>query len=74
MFQAPGFVRSQLEILETRIIPIGTVATGPRRCVAGWATAAATGKANTLVIDTTNIVAGDSATGDAIEAARGSPV
>jgi len=73
VFQAPGFVVLQLEVLGTRIIPIGKGEGWPP-AVRGWmGRSRSHWEGNTLVIETGKIVAGDSATGDALERA-GSPV
>lgn len=73
LFQAPGFVVMQLEVLGTRIIPIGKAAPWPS-AVRGWmGQSRGHWEGNTLVIDTNSIVAGDSATGEVLKRA-GSPV
>lgn len=73
IFQAPGFVVLQLEALGTRIIPIGTGAAWPP-AVRGWmGLSRGRWEGRTLVIETSQIVAGDSATGDALKRS-GSPV
>lgn len=65
IFQAPGYVVFQLEILGTRIIPIGHAAPWPSP-VRGWlGNSRGHWEGNSLVIETANIVAGDSAAGDA---------
>ncbi|MGZ3171643.1 MAG: hypothetical protein ACXWI4_01380 [Croceibacterium sp.] len=69
IFQAPGFVAFQLEILGTRVIPIGKGEPWPAP-VHGWlGHSRGHWEGNTLVIETANIVPGDSATGDALKRA-----
>ena len=64
IFQSPGFVAFQLEILGTRIIPLGKGPVWPQ-AVRGWlGYARGHWEGNTLVIETANIVAGDSAAQD----------
>lgn len=73
LFQSPGYVVMQLEVLGTRIIPIGKAAPWPST-VRGWmGQSLGHWEGNTLVIETSAIVAGDSATGEALKRA-GSPV
>ena len=65
VFQAPGYVVFQLEVLGTRIIPLGKGAAWPSQ-VRGWlGSSRAHWEGNTLVIETANIHPGDSAAGDA---------
>jgi len=73
IFQSPGFVVLQLEALATRIIPIGNSEAWPA-AVRGW-TGQGRGhwEGRTLVIETANIVAGDSVAGDALKRS-GSPI
>jgi hypothetical protein len=64
VFQSPGFVVLQLEILGTRIVPLGSGEAWPA-AVRGWfGQSRGHWQGDTLVIETTNIVAGDSATDD----------
>jgi hypothetical protein len=73
VFQSPGYVVIQLETFGTRIIPVGT----PDRwhpALRGWlGSSRGHWEGDTLVIETTNIVAGDSATRDMSKRA-GAPV
>jgi hypothetical protein len=71
VFQSPGFVALQLEVLGTRIVPIG----GDGRNVPRSWSGASLGhwEGNTLVIETSRIVAGDSVSGDHLKRA-GSPI
>jgi hypothetical protein len=64
VFQAPGFVVLQLEILGTRIIPIGHGAALPPQVRTWGGQSLGHWEGNTLVIETRNIVAGDSVSGD----------
>jgi hypothetical protein len=73
VFQSPGFVVLQLEVLGTRIIPVGhgerwpeAVRSWSGRSIGHW-------EGSTLVIETDAIVAGDSASTDVARRA-GSPV
>ena len=69
LFQAPGFVVFQIEMLGTRVIPIGKAAPWPG-AVRGWlGQSRGHWDGNTLVIEAANIVAGDSASGDAAKRA-----
>jgi hypothetical protein len=64
VFQSPGFVVLQLELLGTRVIPIGEGGRWPA-AVRGWmGQSRGRWDGQTLVIETTNMVAGDSATRD----------
>jgi hypothetical protein len=64
IFQSPGFVVLQLEILGTRIVPLGSGEPWPA-AVRGWfGQSRGHWQGDTLVIETANIVAGDSATDD----------
>jgi len=64
VFQSPGYVVLQLETFGTRIVPLGlTDRWGP--ALRGWfGSSRGRWEGDTLVIETTNIVAGDSATRD----------
>ena len=76
IFQAPGsVVVLQLEVLGTRIIPLRPRRQRglPLRCAAGWARAADAGRAAPWSSKLSQIVTGDSATGEALKRA-GSPV
>jgi len=69
VFQSPGFVVLQLEILGTRIIPVGQADHWPD-AVRGWlGQSRGRWEGNTLVIETTNMVAGDSASEDVMKRA-----
>ena len=73
VFQAPGYVVLQLEVLGTRIIPVGHGEPAPAD-VRSWAGhSLGHWEGGTLVIETSNIVAGDSASGDLAQRA-GSPI
>jgi hypothetical protein len=73
VFQSPGFVVLELEVLGTRIVPVGHGGRWPE-AVRSW-TGRSLGhwEGNTLVIETHNIVAGDSASGE-VSRRSGSPV
>ena len=65
VFQAPGYVVFQLEVLGTRIVPIGKSGAWPD-AVRGWlGQSRGHWEGNTLVIETANIHPGDSADGNA---------
>nr|WP_166180634.1 hypothetical protein [Altererythrobacter segetis] len=62
IFQSPGFVALQLEVFGARIVPIGR---GDRPMPRSWRGASSGHwEGNTLVIETNQIVAGDSVSGD----------
>jgi hypothetical protein len=64
IFQSPGYVVIALEMLGTRVIPLGGNDHWPRN-VEGWMGASrGHWEGKTLVIETTNIKSGDSATRD----------
>jgi hypothetical protein len=71
IFQSPGFVALQLEVFGTRIVPIGG---GKRPMPRSWSGASvAHWEGDTLVIETNQIVAGDSVSGDHLKRAS-SPI
>lgn len=73
VFQSPGFVVLQLEVLGTRIVPVGRGERWPE-AVRGWmGRSLGHWEGNTLVIETDGIVAGDSASGE-VSKHSGSPV
>ena len=64
VFQSPGYVVIALEMLGTRVIPIGNAPHVPSQ-VEGWmGDSRGRWEGKTLVIETTNIKSGDSATHD----------
>ena len=64
VFQSPGYVAIQLEVFDTRIIPLGKGGHWPE-ALRGWmGDSRGHWEGDTLVIETTNLVAGDSATSD----------
>jgi len=75
VYQAPGYVTIALEMLGTRVIPVrsGDPAHWPEQVKAYLGNSVAHWEGNTLVIETTNLVAGDSATRDMF-ARNGSPL
>lgn len=77
IFQAPGYVTIQLEMLGTRVIPLRQQGNGvqhaPPAVEAYLGNSIGWWEGNTLVIETTNIKSGDSATHDAY-ARNGSPL
>ena len=71
VFQSPGFVALQLEVLGTRIVPLGR---GEPNRPRSWAGASlGHWEGDTLMIETGRMVVGDSASGDRLRRA-GSPV
>ena len=73
IFQAPGYVALQLEVLGTRVIPISHGEPWPR-AVRAWAgRSLGHWEGDTLVIETASLVAGDSADGD-VAKHSGSPI
>lgn len=73
IFQSPGFVVLQLEVLGTRVIPIGQGERWPEP-VRGWkGQSLGRWEGSTLVIETSAIVVGDSASEDVAQRA-GSPL
>jgi hypothetical protein len=76
IYQAPGYVTIALEMLGSRVIPIRSrdeVKHWPKEVQAWLGNSVGYWEGNTLVIETTNIKTGDSATTDAI-ARNGSPL
>ena len=73
MFQSPGYVVLQLEVLGTRIIPVGHGAPAPANVRSWGGHSLGHWEGNTLVIETNDIVAGDSASGD-LAKRTGSPI
>jgi len=64
VFQSPGYVVIHLEMLGTRVIPIGDTPKWPGNVEAWMGSSRGHWEGKTLVIETTNIVSGDSATRD----------
>jgi len=73
IYQAPGYVTIALEMLGTRIIPIGSGDTWPEPVEAWLGSSRGRWEGNTLVIETTNLKTGDSATRN-MYARNGSPL
>ncbi|HYD23249.1 MAG TPA: hypothetical protein VEB68_00505 [Croceibacterium sp.] len=73
IYQAPGYVTIALEMLGTRIIPIGREGHWPQPVEAWLGNSLGHWEGNTLVIETTNLKTGDSATHDMF-ARNGSPL
>ena len=73
VFQSPGFVVLQLEVLGTRIIPLGQGKEWPSGLRTWSGQSRGRWEGETLVIETSRIVAGDSVSGDHLRRA-GSPV
>ena len=74
IFQSPGFVTIHLEMLGTRVIPVaGQYEEWPQRVEAWLGSSRGRWEGNTLVIETTNLKTGDSATHDMF-ARNGSPL
>ncbi|HWT29513.1 MAG TPA: hypothetical protein VN240_00625 [Propylenella sp.] len=69
LFQSPGFVVLQLEILGTRVIPLTSDDHWPEAVRSWLGQSRGRWEGNTLVIETTNLVAGDSATDDVMKRA-----
>jgi len=65
VFQAPGYVAIQIEILGTRVIPIGHSERWPGMVHAWLGQSLAHWEGDTLVIETRGMVPGDGAGGDA---------
>jgi hypothetical protein len=64
IFQSPGFVVLQLEVLGTRVIPVGHGERWPEPVRSWLGQSLGRWEGDTLVIDTSAIVAGDSASPD----------
>ena len=64
VFQAPGYVVLALEMLGTRVIPLGDSPAWPDQVEAWMGNSRGRWEGKTLVIETTNIKSGDSATHD----------
>ena len=64
IFQSPGFVVLQIEVLGTRVIPLEPSEAWPAAVRAWLGHSRGHWEGDTLVIETTNIVAGDGASGD----------
>ncbi|HEX4096583.1 MAG TPA: hypothetical protein VHX64_07630 [Caulobacteraceae bacterium] len=73
IFQSPGYIVIALEMLGTRVIPIGDAAHWPKPLESWMGNSRAHWEGKTLVIETTNIKSGDSATHDPFKRAA-SPV
>ena len=75
VYQAPGYVTIALEMLGTRVIPIrsGNAQHWPDQVKGYLGNSVGHWEGNTLVIETTNLITGDSATKDAF-ARNGSPL
>ena len=73
VFQSPGYVAIQLEVLDTRIIPVGHGEPAPANVRSWGGHSLGHWEGGTLVIETSNIVAGDSVSGDLAKRA-GSPI
>ena len=64
IWQAPGYVVIELEMLGTRVIPLGNQPKWPGQIEAWMGSSRGHWEGKTLVIETTNIKSGDSATHD----------
>ena len=71
IFQAPGYVVLNLEMLGTRVIPLGDTPQWPGAVEAWMGDARGHWEGKTLVIETSNIKSGDSATYNAFKRAAG---
>jgi hypothetical protein len=71
VFQAPGYVVLQLETFGTRVIPLGSAGHWPRAVRAWHGDSRGRWERDTLVIETTNVVSGDSVTADPLRRAAG---
>ena len=67
VFQSPGYVVIQLEMLGTRVIPLTGMPKWPSAVEAWMGDSRGHWEGNTLVIETTNIKSGDSATHDPLK-------
>ncbi|MBT2133150.1 hypothetical protein KK137_02285 [Croceibacterium sp. LX-88] len=73
IYQAPGYVTIALEMLGTRVIPVRSADHWPEGVEAYLGNSVGHWEGNTLVIETTNLKSGDSATRDMF-ARNGSPL
>ncbi len=73
IYQSPGYVVINLEMLGTRVIPLATAGHWPEPVEAWLGNSVGHWEGQTLVIETTNIKSGDSATRDMF-ARNGSPL
>lgn len=71
IFQSPGYVVLNLEMLGTRVIPLGDTPQWPGAVEAWMGNARGHWEGKTLVIETSNIKSGDSATYDVLKRAAG---
>lgn len=71
VFQAPGYVVLQLETFGTRVVPLGTADHWPQPVRAWHGDSRGHWEGDTLVIETTNLVSGDSVTSDTQRRAAG---
>ncbi|OJW64676.1 MAG: hypothetical protein BGO57_09270 [Sphingomonadales bacterium 63-6] len=71
VFQSPGYVVLQLETFGTRVIPLGGKEPWPAQIRAWHGNSRGHWEGDTLVIETTNIVSGDSVTTDLAKRAAG---
>jgi hypothetical protein len=71
VFQAPGYVVLQLETFGTRVIPLAIAGHWPQAVRAWHGDSRGHWEGDTLVIETTNIVSGDSVTTDLSRRAAG---
>jgi hypothetical protein len=69
IFQSPGYITIMLEMLGTRVIPIGDSPQWPGQVESWMGQSRAHWEGKTLVIETTNIKSGDSATHDSAKRA-----
>ncbi len=71
VFQAPGYVVLQLETFGTRVIPLGRQGHWPAEVRAWHGDSRGRWEGDTLVIETTNLVSGDSVATDPLQRAAG---